>query len=66
MAESLTGKAIDPFTATTAKLHAWLRDNGAQHIVDQTTEERTLRVAVVRRIRLCSASSASLTSHRSC
>tara|TARA_B100000795_G_scaffold19505_1_gene12960 strand:+ start:2249 stop:2932 length:684 start_codon:yes stop_codon:yes gene_type:complete len=51
MAESLTGKAIDPFVATAAKLRAWLRDNGAQHIVDQTTEERTLRVAVVRRQR---------------
>ena len=51
MPESLTGKAIDPFTATTAKLRAWLRDNGAQHIVDQTTEERSLRVAVVRRQR---------------
>ena len=51
MPETLTGKAIDPLTATTAKLRAWLRDNGAQHIVDETTEERSLRVAVVRRQR---------------
>jgi hypothetical protein len=36
MPETLTGKAIDPLTATTAKLRAWLRDNGAQHIVDET------------------------------
>ena len=51
MPESLTGKPIDPHTATAAKLRAWLRDNGAQHIVDQTTDERSLRVAVVRRQR---------------
>ena len=49
--ETLTGVAIDAMTASAARLRAWLRDNGAEHIVNQKTEERALRVAVVRRQR---------------
>ena len=50
-AQSQKGAAIDAMTASAARLRAWLRDNGAEHIVRETTEERALRVAVVRRQR---------------
>ena len=37
--QSQKGVVIDAMTASAARLRAWLRDNGAEHIVNQTTEE---------------------------